>query len=87
MTENDLTNLGFNKIEINDAESQNGYNYFYYSLDVFNNLTLTSVDSDRVENEEWYVFNFDWPDQFRLNTKEEVTQFLETVTGHLHVQV
>jgi hypothetical protein len=83
MTESDLKDLGFNRVEINDSESQNGYDYYYYTFEIFNNLTLSSVDSDRVENGEWYVFNLDWPLQFKLNTKEEVHHFLQTVNSHL----
>jgi len=82
MTENELTDLGFSKVEVNDLESQNGYDYFYYTFDVFENLTLISVDNDRVENEDWYVYNLDWPDQFKLQTKDQVLQFLQSV-GHL----
>jgi hypothetical protein len=81
MTENELTGLGFNKVEVNDLESQNGYDYYYYTLDIFNNLTLISVDNDRVQDENWYVYNLDWPDQFRLQTKDQVLQFLSSV-GH-----
>jgi hypothetical protein len=81
MTENDLTNLGFNKIEIKDLDSQNGYDYFYYVLDVFDNLTLCSVDSDVVEDDNWYVTNLDWPEHFKLQTPQEVHSFLQSV-GH-----
>ena len=81
MTENELTDLGFNKVEVNDLESQNGYDYYYYTLDVFNNLTLISVDNDRVESENWYVYNLDWPDQFKLQTVDQVQHFLQSV-GH-----
>ena len=81
MTENDLTNLGFNKVEINDLESQNGYDYYYYTLEIFNNLTLSSVDSDRIHDGSWYVYNMDWPDQFKLQTVDQVQQFLHSV-GH-----
>jgi hypothetical protein len=79
MTENELTNLGFNKIEIKDLQSQNGYDYFYYVLDVFDNLTLCSVDSDIVEDNNWYVTNLDWPEHFKLQTPQEVQTFLESV--------
>lgn len=79
MTENELTNLGFNKIEIKDLQSQNGYDYFYYVLDVFDNLTLCSVDSDIVEDNNWYVTNLDWPEHFKLQTSQEVQTFLESV--------
>lgn len=79
MTENELTDLGFNKIEIKDLQSQNGYDYYYYTLDVFNNLTLCSVDSDRVEDDNWFVINLDWPDHFKLHTLLEVQSFLQSV--------
>jgi hypothetical protein len=79
MTENELTDLGFNKIEIKDLQSQNGYDYYYYTLDIFENLTLCSVDSDRVEDDNWFVINLDWPDHFKLNTLLEVQSFLQSV--------
>ena len=79
MTENDLTNLGFNKVEIKDLDSQNGYDYFYYTLEIFENLTLCSVDSDRVQDDNWYVVNLDWPEQFKLQTPQEVQSFLQSV--------
>ena len=79
MTESDLTNLGFNKVEVNDLESQNGYDYFYYTLEIFDNLTLCSVDSDRVQDGNWYVMNLDWPDNFRLQSPQELLSFLQTV--------
>ena len=79
MTESDLTNLGFNRVEVNDLDSQNGYDYFYYTLEIFDNLTLCSVDSDRVENDNWYVMNLDWPDRFRLQSPQEVQSFLRAV--------
>jgi len=82
MTEQELIDLGFNRVEVNNLESQNGYDYYYYTFDVFNNLTLSSVDSDRVENEDWHVYNLDWPEQFKLLTKDQVLQFLQSV-GHL----
>ena len=79
MTENELTDFGFNKIEIKDLQSQNGYDYYYYTLDIFENLTLCSVDSDRVEDDNWFVINLDWPDHFKLNTLLEVQNFLQSV--------
>lgn len=79
MTESDLTNLGFNKVEVNDLDSQNGYDYFYYTLEIFDNLTLCSVDSDRVQDGNWYVMNLDWPDNFRLQSPQELLSFLQAV--------
>jgi len=84
MTENDLIDLGFNKVEVKNSESQNGYDYYYYTFQVFDNLTLSSVDSDRVENGNWFVYNLEWPDQFKMVDKEHVIHFLETLKAHLH---
>lgn len=83
MTEQDLIDLGFNKVEITNEESQNGYDYYYYVLEIFDNLALISTDSDLVGTEdEWFVGNFDWPDKkFKLHSKEEVQSFLHSV-GH-----
>ena len=79
MTENDLTNLGFNKVEIKDLDTQNGYDYFYYTLEIFENLTLCSVDSDRVQDNNWFVTNLEWPEHFKLQTMQEVISFLQSV--------
>ena len=86
MTENDLTSLGFNKVEIRDKDSQNGYDYYYYTLDIFNNLTLCSIDSDRVENDNWFVINLDWSDKFKLESPQEIQSFLQAV-GYQQVSV
>jgi|688.fasta_scaffold00105_63 hypothetical protein len=77
MTEQDLIDLGFIKVDINDSESQNGYDYHYYNLEVFDNLTLSSVDSDEVKDDQWFIYNLDWPLNFKISDKEQVIQFLE----------
>ena len=79
MTEHDLTILGFNKVEVKNSESQNGYDYYYYTFEVFEGLTLCSVDSDMVDDDNWYVTNLEWPDHFRLQTLLEVDSFLQSV--------
>jgi len=83
MTEQHLIDLGFNKVEITNEESQNGYDYYYYILNIFDNLSLISTDSDLVVLEDqWFVSNFEWPDEkFKLQTVNQVQQFLHSV-GH-----
>ena len=85
MTEHDLTILGFNKVEIKDLESQNGYDYYYYTFEVFEGLTLCSVDSDRISDDNWHVTNLEWPDHFRLQTPQEVDSFLQSVGYQVQV--
>ena len=31
MTEQELVDFGFDKVEVSDDESQNGYDYYYYN--------------------------------------------------------
>ena len=82
MTEQDLIDLGFNKVEVLNEDSQNGYDYFYYVLNIFDNLSLISSENDRVkEKNGWTVTNFDWPDHFQLHSKFQVQDLLRAV-GH-----
>ena len=60
MTEQELVDFGFNKVEVSDDESQNGYDYYYYILDLLPGLSLISSASDENLDGEWKVYNFDW---------------------------
>ena len=56
MTEKELIEFGFKKEIIPDSESQNGYDYYYYTLEVIQDIVLVSSESDEVEDNEWGVF-------------------------------
>jgi hypothetical protein len=60
MTEQDLIDLGFNKIIVTDEESNNGYDYYYYSLNLMEGLNLDSTDSDHSTTHTWEVRNYEW---------------------------
>jgi hypothetical protein len=62
MREKELISLGFKRVDIPDSESNNGYDYYYYSLKVTPEIEMVSCDSDTIEEAGWYVRNFDWPD-------------------------
>lgn len=60
MTEKDLLALGFSKEIVPDSESQNGYDYYYYRLELIQDLVLYSSESDEVGADgEWTVFMSD----------------------------
>lgn len=61
MTEKELISLGFKKADVPDGQSGNGYDYYYYTLDVMEGLNLVSCGNDELVNHEWYVVNYDWP--------------------------
>jgi len=56
MTEKELIEFGFKKEIITDSESQNGYDYYYYTLEVIQDIVLVSSESDEIEDDEWGVF-------------------------------
>lgn len=60
MTENDLIQLEFKKVLVPHSQSNNGYDYYYYELDLLPGLVLNSTDSVDVRNDYWEVENFDW---------------------------
>ena len=56
MTEKELIEFGFKKEIMPDSESQNGYDYHYYTLEIIQDLVLVSSESDEIEDDEWGVF-------------------------------
>ena len=66
MTEQELVDFGFDKVEVSDDESQNGYDYYYYMLDLLPGLSLISSASDESSDDEWKVYNFDWDTKSEL---------------------
>ncbi len=62
MIEAELINLGFTKVDVLNSESDNGYDYYYYRLEVMPGITLVSCCNDELVNHEYYVINNDWPD-------------------------
>ena len=67
MKEKELIDFGFDKVEVRDSESQNGYDYYYYVLDLLPGLSLISSASDESLDGKWKVFNFDWDTNSELN--------------------
>jgi len=67
MKEQELIDFGFDKVEVKDSESQNGYDYYYYVLDLLPGLSLISSANDESLDDEWKVFNFDWDTKSELN--------------------
>ena len=60
MTEKELELLGFEKQIVTNDESQNGYDFYFYSYKIADGLTFISCANDEVELddfaiENWYV--------------------------------
>ena len=78
MTENELVDLGFEKVEITNDESQNGYNYYYYQKELCSGVLLHSTDNIDVVDDKWSLKSFEIP---ALNITEKVhyEHFLEII--------
>ena len=78
MTEKELIEAGFERREANHSETGNGYNYYYYILDICEGICLISNDSDTVVGTEWRVTSFDIP-AINITTNEHLKAFIELV--------
>jgi hypothetical protein len=67
MTEQDLINLEFEKITITNEESQNGYDYCYYSKTLLPEFTINGITIGETLNR-WVVYSND-PDFTIKNVK------------------
>jgi hypothetical protein len=55
MTEQELIEEGFTKIDVLTEDSGNQNDYYYYSLELNPDFVLTSEESDEVSNNQWRV--------------------------------
>ena len=82
MTEEEIIDLGFEKVDILHDESQNGYDYYYYHKEVVPNLALHSTDSDDVQNNHWQLKCFEIP-SVQISTSEEYLRFVNAVNPNM----
>lgn len=76
MTEQDLIDNGFKRIMVPHEESDNGFDYHFYSKEITRGLTLISTDSTYVEDDKWSIVSWDFKDLL-IETVEDL-QLLET---------
>ncbi len=76
MSEEELIALGFDRVEITNQESDNGYDYYYYQKELCNGVELHSTDNIDVVNDTWVLKSFDIP-AIEIRSMEHYNQFLE----------
>jgi hypothetical protein len=76
MTENELVDLGFEKVEITNDESQNGYDYYYYQKELCSGVLLHSTDNIDVVDDKWSLKSFEIP-ALNITQRVHYDQFLE----------
>ena len=80
MTEKDLINLDFTRVDETAENSGAPKDWHYYTYDV-GNFTLISPASDEVENDEWYVEVFESP-EIRFTNPTEVSILLTLMSNN-----
>lgn len=78
MTEEDLIDLGFEKVDILDDESQNGYDYYLYHKEVCSDVVLYSTDNIDVIDDNWTLKCHEIP-SIRIRSMEHYLQFVEVL--------
>ena len=59
MTEEELIEEGFNRIDILIEESGDKNDYYYYSLKLNSDFVLISDESDEIVNSQWQVYCYE----------------------------
>jgi hypothetical protein len=80
MTEEQLIDFGFEKVTISHAESDNGYDYYYYQKELCSGVELHSTDSVDVKDNYWVLKSFDIP-ALEIRNPEHYLQFLEIMNN------
>ena len=80
MKEQDLIDLGFERVDVS-AEESGDKPFFYYVKDFGekNVLSLISPPNDEVKDGEWYVGVFE-DDSIRIDKLKDLEDFIEVVT-------
>ena len=77
MTEKTLKKFGFIKVKAKDSETSNGYDYYYYTLDLAQGLSLASTESDEtLSRKGWKVISWDIPD-LEITKKKQLKAFIK----------
>ena len=80
--EQDLVNLGFEKICVSEKESGD-IAFHYYTYDIGNStISLITQSNDEVENDNWHVEVFN-DTSIRFETLEDITKFIQVTEKNI----
>jgi hypothetical protein len=76
MTEKDIIELGFDRVDVTAGESGYPEDWHYYTYDLTNHLSLISCDNNEAKKSGWYVEIFDAGTDIRFTSH---TQLLDLI--------
>lgn len=77
MKEQDLIDLGFEKIDVS-AEESGDEAFYYYTYDITKDFSMISSANDEAEKEGWFVEIFDYSD-IRFFRKEDLKVLINVI--------
>ena len=86
MKEQDLIDLGFERVNVSPEEAgdENGFHYYTYDFSDSRGLSLISNSNDEAEKEkQWSVEIFDY-DNILFTDKKMVLEFINIIKHHTH---
>lgn len=78
MTERQLIDAGFHKVEVPVSESGNANYYYYYALNITKKISLLSCANDEVKENDWSV-TIDMLEDIDVNNMEELQVFINLI--------
>lgn len=78
MSEQDLINAGFKKLEALHQDTDNGYDYHFYINNLCEGVFLNSSDSDDVVDNNWIVYSFEIP-SLKIESYDKLMEFYNIV--------
>jgi hypothetical protein len=79
MTEQDLKDLGFEKVNV--SEEQSGDNAFYYYVYDIGYLSLISDTSDNIKKNKWAIQFLDY-DDININKREDLASLIKILESN-----
>ena len=84
MKEQDLIDLGFERVDVDEYES-GGDAFYYYTLDFSKGFGLISPSNDEVKDGEWHVEVFEAP-EINFVEKKDVKQLIDIIKRNTHAK-
>ena len=82
MKEQDLIQLGFERVDVSEEESGDKP-FHYYTYDIGNStISLITQSNDEVENDNWHVEVFN-DTSIRFETLEDITKFIQVTEKNI----
>jgi hypothetical protein len=82
MTEQDLIDAGFERVDVSAKESGCDNDFHYYDYIFCSTFSLITPASNEVENG-WFVEVFEAP-EIRIKGRAELFDFIDTIERHLN---